>query len=316
MPAFSSHRAASLRLADGRRLRLVETGPRDGFPVLYCHGAIGTPVGRSVDLEELAARLHLRYIAVNRPGIGGSDHAPGRTVISFAADIEQLADALGLQRFSVVGVSAGGPYALAIGSALRDRVRNVAVCSSLSPLSAPHRTPGMGWRIRLGLSMLAVAPGACTALGDAILPVIRRHPELLHRVIAAHAAPEERERLELPGEREAASSSFLDATAYGVRGMIEDYVTYSGPWGFPTASVTPPVHVWHGAKDPLVPVEHALQLAAGLPQCRLFVAADEGHHFFRRPLGDILDTLLRPEAPRLTVLEGAAALRTPRTKAA
>ena len=56
-----------------------------------------------------------------------------------------------------------------------------------------------------------------------------------------------------------------------------------------------------------MPVEHALQLAACLPQCRLFVAADEGHHFFRRRLGDILGILLRPQAPKLTLLEGAAA---------
>jgi pimeloyl-ACP methyl ester carboxylesterase len=292
MPAPPTHRAASLRLADGRRLRFVETGPRDGYPIFYCHGAIGTPLGRSIDLEELTAHLGVRYIAVNRPGIGGSDPAPRRTVLDFATDLEALADALGLGRFGVVGVSAGGPYALAAGSAL-SRVDRLAVCSSLSPLCAPHRTPGMPRRIRLGLSALAAAPKSCSVAGGALLPLIRRYPELLHRVIAAHAAPEERQRLRLPAERDAASASFLDATAYGVTGMIEDYLTYSSGWGFDTASVTAEVHVWHGARDPLVPVEHALQLAAGLPRCRLFVAPDEGHHFFRRRLGHILAVLLR-----------------------
>ncbi len=291
MPALTTHRAASLRLADGRRLRFVETGPRDGFPIFYCHGAIGTPLGRSIDLEELTADLGVRYIAVNRPGIGGSDPAPRRTVLDFAADLDALADELGLARFGVVGVSAGGPYALAAGSALA-RVDRLAVCSSLSPLCAPHRTPGMPRRIRLGLSALAGAPKACSVAGDALLPLVRRYPELLHRVIAAHAAPEERQRLRLPAEQDAASASFLDATAYGVRGMIEDYLTYSRGWGFETGSVTAEVHVWHGARDPLVPVEHALQLAAGLPRCRLFVAPDEGHHFFRRRLGHILAVLL------------------------
>jgi pimeloyl-ACP methyl ester carboxylesterase len=300
MPASPTHRAASLRLADGRRLRFVETGPRDGFPIFYCHGAIGTPLGRSIDLEELTADLGVRYIAVNRPGIGGSDPAPRRTVLDFAADLETLADALGLARFGVVGVSAGGPYALAAGSAI-GRVDRLAVCSSLSPLCAPHRTPGMPTRIRLGLSALAAAPQACSVAGDALLPLVRRYPELLHGVIAAHAAPEERQRLRLPAERHAASASFLDATAYGVRGMIEDYLTYSRGWGFDTASVSAEVHVWHGARDPLVPVEHALQLAAGLPRCRLFVAPDEGHHFFRRRLGHILDVLLRSRDGALSV---------------
>ena len=282
----------AVELADGRVLRYVETGPREGDPVVYCHGAIGTPLSRTIDLDELTARLRVRYIAVSRPGIGGSGRAPGRTVLDFAADLEQLADRLGIGRFTVVGVSAGGPFSLAAGSALGDRVRRIAVCSSLSPLCAPHRTPGMPGRVRLALRVLAAAPGLCALAGDAALPLIRSRPELLHAVISAHAAPTERGHLGQPGERIAATASFLDATAYGVRGMLDDYRSYSRAWGFEVASVSPPVHVWHGARDPLVPLDHALALAISLPRCRMFLHPDEGHHFFRRRLGEILAALL------------------------
>ena len=218
-------------------------------------------------------------------------------MLDFAGDLEALADALEIDRFMVIGVSAGGPYALAAAHALGDRVTRVAVCSSLSPLCAPHRTPGMPARIGLALSALAASPRACTALGDLLLPVIRRHPGLLHRVIAAHAAPSERERLSDPAERLAAGSSFLDATAYGVGGMIDDYMTYSREWGFRPAEVSAEVHIWHGANDPLVPVEHALQLAVELPRCRVFVDPEEGHHFFRRRLEEILEALLGRAGP-------------------
>jgi pimeloyl-ACP methyl ester carboxylesterase len=288
-----THCATAIRLPGGRLVSYAETGPPDGLPVLYCHGAIGTPLRYSVDLEAIAARLGIRHIAVNRPGIGGSDRvASPRTVLEFAGDVEALTEALGVERFMVIGVSAGGPYALAAAHALGDRVLRVAVCSSLSPLCAPHRTPGMPARIGLALSALAAWPRACVTVGDLLLPVIRRHPGLLHRVIAAHAAPSERDRLADPAERLAAGSSFLDATAYGVGGMVDDYVTYSRPWGFRPADVDAEVHVWHGANDPLVPVEHALQLAVELPHCRVFVDPEEGHHFFRRRLGEILETLL------------------------
>jgi pimeloyl-ACP methyl ester carboxylesterase len=304
-----SHRQGALRLPDGRRMTFVDTGPRDGLPVLYCHGAIGTPLRDSVNLHAIAARLGIRHIAVNRPGFAGSDAHRHRTVVAFAADMRALADALALERFSVVGVSAGGPYALAVARELGDRVARAAVCSSLSPLCAPHRTPGMGRRIRLALTGLAVAPGTSRALGNAILPLLRRHPELLHRVIAAHAAPGERARLAEPGERLAAATSFLDATAYGVGGMVEDYLTYSRGWGFRPEEVEPEVHVWHGARDPLVPVEHALQLAVSLPACRMFVDPDEGHHFFRRRLEEILTVLLSPDrGPAEMSLAGARAL--------
>jgi pimeloyl-ACP methyl ester carboxylesterase len=194
-------------------------------------------------------------------------------------------------------VSAGGPYALATARVLGDRVPGVAVCSSLSPLCAPHRTPGLAPRIRFGLSALAALPNLSVRLGDLILPVIRRPPQLLHRVIAAHAAPGERERLDDPGERLAATTSFLAATRYGVSGMVDDYLTYSRGWGFRPGDVEAEVHVWHGAEDPLVPVELALQLAIALPRCRVFVDPDEGHHFFRRRLEEILAALIGHRGP-------------------
>jgi pimeloyl-ACP methyl ester carboxylesterase len=219
-------------------------------------------------------------------------------VLDFAADAREVVDALEIERFAVVGVSAGGPYALAIARELSERVIRVAVCSSLSPLCAPHRTPGMQGRIRLALSVLAAAPGLCAGVGDLAVPVIRRHPELLNRVIAAHAAPGERRILHRADERSAASTSFLDAASEGVGGMIEDYLVYAGEWGFSASEVMSDVHLWHGLEDPLVPAEHALQLAISLPRCRVFLDPDEGHHFFRRRLAKILAVLVgRVEDP-------------------
>jgi pimeloyl-ACP methyl ester carboxylesterase len=281
-----------LPLADGRRVTYSICGPAGGVPVLYCHGAIGTPLAATVDLESMVHELGIRYLAISRPGIGGSDPAPGRTILDFADDARQLLDALEVERVAVVGVSAGGPYALAVGRELAARVTRLAVCSSLSPLWAPHRTPGMQRRIRLALSVLAAAPGPCAFAGDLAVPVIRRHPELLSRVIAAHAAPGERRLLQRADERSAASTSFLDAASGGVRGMIEDYRVYAGDWGFSASEVEAEVHLWHGLEDPLVPVDHALQLAIALPRCRVFLDPDEGHHFFRRSLARILAVLI------------------------
>ncbi|HEX6620627.1 MAG TPA: hypothetical protein VF024_13255, partial [Solirubrobacteraceae bacterium] len=50
----------------------------DGVPVIYLHGAIGTPVRRTAALDLLIAELGIRYLAVSRPGFGRSDPCPGR----------------------------------------------------------------------------------------------------------------------------------------------------------------------------------------------------------------------------------------------
>ena len=300
---------AHIELRDGRRLSYVETGPPTGAAVINCHGAIGTSLGRSVGLEAIAADLDVRHIAVSRPGFGGSDPAPGRSVLSFAEDLRELADALGLATFALVGVSAGGPYALAGARALPDRVSRVAVCSSLSPLCAPHATPGVALRNRLALRAVARAPTLCAAVGDRLAPLIARHPGLLGVIVRAGAARDEREAIRDAREREAVFASFLEATTRGVRGIIDDYLTCIGTWGFSLDAVEPEVDLWHGVADPLVPIDHALALAAVLPRCRVFFDADEGHHFFRRRLHEILATLVGTGHPPSCKAAGPTPLR-------
>jgi pimeloyl-ACP methyl ester carboxylesterase len=286
-------------LADGRRLAYTVTGPADGYPVLYCHGAIGTPVSATIDLEALTAELGIRYVAPSRPGIGGSDPDPGRSILSFAADARELVEHLGVEHFSVVGVSAGGPYALALSHALRSRVRRVAVVSSLSPLCAPHATPGLARRIRLPLSTLADHPVPVRRLGNALLPLLGANPAWLSQVISACAAPSERARLASATERLGAAAAFFDSCSGGVGGLIDDYGVYAASWGFDPAEVYSPVDLWHGVADPLVPVQHALSLAAVLPHCETFLDPEEGHHFFRARLAVILERLVsRTPAPR------------------
>ena len=278
MPSLGGDRMLALR--DGRRLAFTAAGPLDGFPVVYLHGAIGTAL-------ELGGLLGLRCICVSRPGFGGSDRAPGRTMLAFAADVEQVADALALERFAVVGVSAGGPYALACGSALPGRVTAVGVVSSLSPLCAPHAVPGMPAHIRLAMRALAAQPGAAAWLGDAGLGLVRRHPGVVARVMAAGAPACDKRMLAARETREAAAAQFLAAAGGGARGLIDDYAISTRPWGFALADVGAEVHVFHGVRDALVPLDHALALAAGLPRCRAWLDPDEGHFLFRRRLADV-----------------------------
>src|SRR5438132_13833586 len=72
-------------------------------------------------VADAAARHGVRLIAADRPGMGGSDHQPGRTVLDWPADVRVLADHLGLDRFAVLGYSGGVPFAAATAYRLADR---------------------------------------------------------------------------------------------------------------------------------------------------------------------------------------------------
>lgn len=268
----------SVVLPDGRRLAFAEFGPQDGFPVLYLHGAIGSPLEASPGLREVVERLNVRWVSVSRPGFGGSDARPGRRLLDFPADVAALARAHRWSHVGVLGVSTGGPYALACGLRLGGLAPVVAISASLSPLCAPHDAPGLPRRARLGMRTLARAPRTSTRVLGGVAAVLRARPELVTRAV---------------GDRRAAAvASLRAATEHGVAGLVEDYRLCCGPWGFDPADVTAEVHLWHGMRDQLVPAEHAWQLAASLPRCRAAFDPDADHFFFRRRIADIVAPLV------------------------
>jgi pimeloyl-ACP methyl ester carboxylesterase len=283
----------SVRLLDGRQLAFSSLGPDDGIPVVYLHGAIGSPLRVSDGLLETIERAHLRWLCVQRPGFGRSDPLAERSIVSFADDVREFAAALGLTRIGVLGVSAGGPYALACGRALPDLVGAVAVCSSLSPLCAQWEVPGLSFHLRTSLRVLARHPGGCTRALDRAIAVAREHPEWILRVMRRGApAPKDRELMADPEAGSTAVNGLLEATRGGVGGLVADFLVCSRPWGFAPEEVGVEVHLWHGLQDHLVPPEHAWQLASARPRCRAAFDPDEGHFFFRRRVEEIVTRLV------------------------
>lgn len=92
----------TLRLADGRTLAYDIYGDPDGLPVIFSHGFADSRVIRNPD-EDLTRSLGVRMIAADQPGVGGSSPRPGRRIVDWGADMEQLADHLGLGQFAVAG---------------------------------------------------------------------------------------------------------------------------------------------------------------------------------------------------------------------
>jgi pimeloyl-ACP methyl ester carboxylesterase len=265
-PTSSIGTAGAVRLPDGRSITFSLAGPAGGFPVAYCHGAIGSPRWRTPTLDALIERLSIRYLMINRPGFAGSDPSPGRTVVDFARDIGVVMSALGHRRFSVVGVSAGAPYALACGWALADRLVGLAAVSPLAPAIGCGASRGVRYRVPL-------VPFRTRGAGPALAQVCLR-------------------ALGLQGE--------TPTTA-----MIDDYLVCRRPWGFDPAELRFPVTLWHGGGDRLVPLAHARTLAAAIPGCTARVAPG-GHFFYSSSLAEIIASLLPDAPASRSAANGAS----------
>ncbi len=131
-----------LRLADGRDLAYAEYGAPMGRPLFYFHGGNGTRL-EGLWFDEQAKRHNVRIIAPDRPGFGRSDFADDRTLLTWADDVAALADHLDIAQLRLIGLSGGGPHALAVAAALPERVAKCAVVSSIAPPNANLPANGM-----------------------------------------------------------------------------------------------------------------------------------------------------------------------------
>src|SRR5687768_1945518 len=122
-------------LAPGVRLAVEESGDLHGVPVFFFHGWPASRLqgsGFSPEAREFGARI----IAPDRPGIGLSSHQPGRALLDWPPLIRDMARHLGIERFRILAVSGGGPYALATAHALPQMIEAVSIVSGAPPLDA------------------------------------------------------------------------------------------------------------------------------------------------------------------------------------
>jgi pimeloyl-ACP methyl ester carboxylesterase len=265
-------------LPDGRRLGFAEFGDPDGPLVLWFHGSPGArrqvpPVGR-----DAAQQLGIRIVCVERPGIGDSTDHAYRSISDWPADAAVVADYLGHERFMVVGLSGGGPYALACAHTLADRVVAVGLLGSLVPTAGPDAVAaGIVALTRRfnGLLGLLRRP-----LGLSLWAFVRAANPLAHLLVVGFA------RLMPEGDRRVLGDSaleavFVDDLTVGSRhqfnALFNDLILIGRPWGFRLQDVHVPVRWWHGDADPFVPLEQAQRAAAFLPDVQLMVRAGESH---------------------------------------
>jgi pimeloyl-ACP methyl ester carboxylesterase len=162
-------------------------GNPTGSPVLLVHGGPGS---RLLDPDEDAtAAAGVRLLTVDRPGYGGSDARPDPTLLGWADDVQALADRLGLDRFAVVGFSAGGGYALACAASMPERIGAVGLArpdvrDALTRMFREGARQGVGGLVD---DWIALSLPWGFALAEVKMPVAVRHGELDHLVGPAHA---------------------------------------------------------------------------------------------------------------------------------
>jgi pimeloyl-ACP methyl ester carboxylesterase len=282
--------ARTVHAAGGRAVGVYEYGDPDGSPVFALHGTPSCGAGFEWADEPARAR-GLRIIAPDRPGIGRSTRVRMPAVSDYATELAVLADALEIDRFTLVGYSGGGPYALAAAATLGERARATAIVAgageigswaTFTDLSRSDRQ--MTW-LSLHASSIARVALRGADLGSRLLPRVA-----LWSATTEMIKPDRAVMHELGTPRQALAL-FTQALANSSAGVVDDYARLARPWNVALDAITTPVHCWHGTADNLVPLAHAEALVARLPNARLTTWPGEGHLALVTHVNDVLDDL-------------------------
>src|SRR5205085_11123513 len=113
-----------------------------------------------------AEEVGVRLVGVDRPGTGLSTSYLYDSLLDHMADLRILADELGFEELAVIGLSGGGPYALAAGYAMPDRVKAVGVLGGVAPTRGDDAAPG--GLVRLATRFAPLFPPFRVPLGLAL----------------------------------------------------------------------------------------------------------------------------------------------------
>ena len=242
---------------------------------------------------------HVRLISADRPGMGRSDPQPGHAIGDWPADVIALADALGLDRFGVVGWSAGTCYVLACAAVIPERLTGAAGTTSAAAMrylfdrdeEIREQLIDDDERTILAILHERGREAAERWVTDQLAEWVRSTAEHPEQMLAGDDDPGDEWFLEDGDRRAAFAESFREAVRQGAEPMAPQFVAQVALWGFRLEDIAIPVHVWAGANDGITPPERMRLVAERIPGVTFTVWDDVGHAGIAKNFGDVLREL-------------------------
>lgn len=195
-------------------------------------------------------RLGSHTIAPDLPGFGmAPPSGPTMTMAAAGAKCLEAADAAGLDRFVVCGLSMGGYVAFELWRIARDRIVGLVLANTRATADTPEAAQGrrdLATKLRAEGNILAVTP-----------------PPLL-----AADAPEQLQERVRGWIRDQAAAA-IAAAAEGMAARVDSTADLPG--------IDVPTLVITGADDRLIPPEVSAPMAEAIPGARLEVVPAAGH---------------------------------------
>jgi len=269
-------------LKDGRTLEYFSLGPEDGSPVVYFDALSGSSIdviGSADRYLPALKRMNVRLITICRPGGFRSTMRDVNSLRDYAPDVEELLDALGLDKVSALSYSFGSGAALATVHELPERFERLIMSSAAYP---EYKHPN--WReLDVFHHLSAVIGRRWPNMLRQILPfLIRSILQNVDRYFDRHASraisQNDIEFLNSEVARRRTKALIAERTAITMDGMVEENVLNAQGWDFQVSNIETEIVIYQGTLDNVCPIDGARLLAEHLPNGILCEMEGLGHY--------------------------------------
>jgi pimeloyl-ACP methyl ester carboxylesterase len=191
--------------------------------------------------------------------------------------VAQLADALEIDRFAVLGYSCGGKYAAACARALPERVLAAGIVSGIGPPQTPRFREGLNSVDRMSMTLATRARPLAMLYWRIAARMVNQSRDKFLAQLEKEVTDADKAALREPALRATLIDTSREALRSGPAGVVEDFAVQAKPWGFALDEIQVPVRIWHGDQDHLVPLHHSEHAANLIPDAELIVLKGQGH---------------------------------------
>ncbi|MCL5797324.1 MAG: alpha/beta hydrolase [Patescibacteria group bacterium] len=271
---YSPKENNTFRLRDGRVLGYAQYGDPKGKPVFFFHGWPGSRFSGK-ETDDAGKKIGARIISTDRPGIGLSTYKKDRKLLDWPDDVVELADHMKIKKFSLLGVSGGGPYVAVCAYKIPERIIKAGIVVGLAPVDVKGNLDGMALQSQLGFGnyhkfpLLRTLAAFGAALQFAYFPLLGQlaFPTKEDKQLFNKSVREGR------GEGDGIKGAFRQ----GIRGPELELKIYTDDWGFKVKDIKAKVYLWYGAKDKCVSINMGKYYNLHIKGSKLFIDPDGVH---------------------------------------
>ena len=242
-------------------------------------------------MDSTAKKLNIRIISPDRPGIGISTFQENRKFLDWGNDIPQLADSLGLIKYSIFGLSGGAPHVLACIIADSTRIVNASIISGATPYDYKGTLKGMWFPVKLihWFASMKKDKQLRKFIRNDFEGLINKPERRMKQFQKYLPKPDRTLMINHPEYGWEFIDGSKESYRQGIDAVVQEWKLYVSDWQIKLNTIRFPINLWYGSEDKMAPIYRGNYYDDELPNSSLKVVENEAHFsLIRNYLEEIL----------------------------